>query len=293
MENAVARPKVETVKKKLLFGKKRSVHELSGPWNLIFNIIMTLFTLLCIFPFIYVIIISLTSEDAIKYYGYSIFPAEWSFEGYKYLWSMKGQLLQSLSITLFVTIVGTILTVLLTSSYAYAISRQNFKYRKFFTFFALFTMLFSGGMVPTYIVVTQFLGLKDSIWALILPMCLSPFYIIVMRTFFKRAVHDSIIESARIDGASELRIFFQIAIPLALPGIATIGLFSTLGYWNDWFNALLYVDSSHLVPLQYMLMKIQNTMDFISQSTMLSGGQTSSITNSLPQESTRMAMVVV
>ncbi|MGC4423508.1 carbohydrate ABC transporter permease, partial [Streptococcus suis] len=129
-------------------------------------------------------------------------------------------------------------------------------YRRFFTLMALFTMLFSAGTIPTYIVMTSFLNLKDTVAALILPMLLSPFNIMVMRSFFRKTISESIIESARIDGASEFRIFFQICLPLTLPGIATIALFTALAFWNDWYNALLYIQSDNLFPLQYLLMKI-------------------------------------
>lgn len=266
----------------------------SKPVRLIIEILIGIFAFSCIFPFIYVIIISFSSEKSILNNGYQLIPSSWSWDGYIYLWKMRSQLLMSVGTSLFVTIVGTILTVLLTTSYAYAISRTSFAYRKFFTFAILVTMLFSGGLVPTYIVMTQMLHLKNTVWALILPLSFSPFYVIVMRTFFKKSVPEAIIESARIDGLSEIGIFFKIVIPLSLPGIATIALFSTLGYWNDWFNALLYADNSTLLPLQYMLMKIQNTMDFMAQNAQ-AGGITAqaSILNSIPKESVRMAMVVV
>ena len=153
-------------------------------------------------------------------------------------------------------------------------------------------MLFSAGMVPGYIVTTQLLHLGDTVGALIIPMLLSPFNIILMRTFFKRTIPEAILESARIDGASETRIFFQICLPLSLPGIATISLFTALAFWNDWFNALLYIKSENLYPLQYLLMQIQNNMDYISKSVGASS-QIAGAVQSLPKETGRMAMVVV
>lgn len=249
------------------FGKKA---------DFLFNLLVGIFAFSCVFPFIFVIIISLTSETSLVTNGYALIPQEWSFDGYRYLAEMKDQILQALFITVFVTVVGTLINVTFTSTYAYAISRPSFKYRRFFTIFALITMLFSPGMVPNYIVMTNMLQLKDTVWALILPMALSPFNIIVMRTFFKRSVPDAIIESAKIDGASELRVFLQIVLPLAVPGIATISLFAALGYWNDWFNALLYIQSDNLIPLQYLLMKIQSNIEYMTQnagmSAQLSGG---------------------
>ena len=153
-------------------------------------------------------------------------------------------------------------------------------------------MLFGAGVIPTYIVMTSFLNLKDTVLALIVPMLLSPFNIMVMRTFFKKTIPDSLIESARIDGASEIRIFFQICLPLALPGIATIALFTALAFWNDWYNALLYIQSENLVPLQYLLMKIQSNLQALAQNAGMSAQMADSLA-SLPKESVRMAIVVI
>ena len=180
----------------------------------------------------------------------------------------------------------------MTSLYAYTISRSNFPYRKFFTVFALITMLFTPGMVANYLVVTNLLNMQDTVLALILPLALGPFNILVMRTFFKKTIPDSIIESARIDGASEMKIFMKIVLPLAVPGIATISLFAALGYWNDWFNALLYIQKDELVPLQYLLMRIMNNLEYLSKnagaSAQLQGGLAA-----LPSESARMAITVI
>ena len=281
---------IKTKNKTFTKKKKTAYNEgFTGITNIIANIILAVSAIACVFPFIFVIIISLTSEQSLLEHGYSIFPKEWSLDAYKYLLQSGGALAQSYMVTIVVTILGTIINVSMVSSYAYAISRKGFKYRRQFTFLVFFTMLFGGGMVPSYIVMTQVLGLKNTIWALILPLAFNSFNIIVMRTFFQKSVPDSIIESARIDGASEFRIFTKIVIPLAIPGIATIALFSTLAYWNDWFNAMLYIDYQNLVPLQHMLMKIEKNMEFIRQNAMLSG----EVMSALPQESVRMAMVVV
>ena len=269
-----------------------SIHSFSRGTDLFFNIIVGIFAVSCLLPLFFVVVISLTDENALATYGYRLWPKVWSFAGYKYLATMGGELLRALGVSILVTVVGTLINSTFTSTYAYAISRNTFKYRKFFTVFCLVTMLFSPGMVANYIVVTNLLHLKDTLWALILPMAVSPFNIIVMRTFFKRQVSESIIESARIDGASEMRIFTQIVIPLAVPGIATISLFAALGYWNDWFNALLYIQSDHLVPLQYLLMKIQANIEMLSQNAG-SGSQFGSSLMAIPKEATRMAMVVI
>ena len=260
--------------------------------NLFFNIVIGLFALTCLLPLIFIVIISLSSENSLVSNGYQFWPEHWSLAGYEYLATMSGQLLNALGISILVTVFGTLVNATFTSTYAYSISRTSFKYKKFFTIFCLITMLFTPGMVANYIVMTNLLQLKDTIWALILPMAVSPFNIIVMRTFFKRQVNESIIEAARIDGAGELRIFARIVLPLAVPGIATISLFAALGYWNDWFNALLYIQDSHLVPLQYLLMKIQSNIQMLSQNASQSAQYAGGAAR-IPQEATRMAMVVI
>lgn len=275
-------------------GKKRKYdpHSFSKKTNFAMNVFLALFAFLCVFPFVYVIIISLTSEQSLALNGYRVFPEQWSLDAYRYLWMMRSQLFRAYGVTIFITVVGTLLSVSMISMYAYAISRKQFIYRRQFTFLVFFTMLFSGGMVPFYIVMTQFLGLKNSIWALILPLAVNSFYIIIMRTFFQRSVPEAIIESARIDGAGEFRIFLTIVLPLAIPGIATIALFSTLAYWNDWFNALLFIDNPNLIPLQSLLMRIESNLDFIARNAHLLS-QSDSLMSSIPQDSAQMAIVVI
>jgi putative aldouronate transport system permease protein len=288
LKPAVSSKTVSNIVKK----KNYNPHQLGKKANAILNTMLAFFAFSCVFPFIYVIIISLTDESVLAKNGFSLWPESWSFSAYQFLWAIKSQLLQSYMITITVTVLGTIISVFTIAFYAYAISRPQFKFRKQFTFFAFFTMLFNGGLVPFYIVATQVLHLRDTIWALILPMAVNAFYILIMRTFFQRSVPESILESARIDGASELRIYFQIVLPLSLPGLATIALFSTLGYWNDWFNALLFIDNPALVPLQSLLMKIENTIEFIRQNTLLTGS-VKGIMHSVPKDAAKMAMVVI
>lgn len=275
---------ISNLKQQMYFSKKL---------ELIFKILLVLFAISCIFPFLFVVIISLTDEKSLTLNGYQLWPKEWSMEAYRFIFGEGSQLITSLGVTLMITVIGTIIAVFMTGTYAYVLSRNSFPFRKFFTFYLFFTMLFAGGLVPSYLVMTKLLGLKNTIWALILPLAFSPYNVIVLRTFFKKSIPESIIESAKMDGASEMRVFFQIVLPLALPGVATIGLFASLGYWNDWFNALLYIDNNQLLPLQYLLMKIQNTIDYMARNTDMTLAQQQSIQNSLPQESIRMAMVVV
>lgn len=264
----------------------------SIPTERFFLVILSIFALTCIFPLVFVAIISLTDNDALTANGYSLIPEKWSLEAYRYIFSEGSQLLTSLMTTVVITVIGTVITVFMTGTYAYVLSRKSFEFKKFFTFFLFFTMLFSGGMVPSYLIMTKFLNLKNTIWALILPLAFSPYNVIILRTFFKKTIPESLIESAKLDGASEFRIFWKIVIPLAIPGVATIALFASLGYWNDWFNALLYIDNNKIIPLQYLLMKIQSSLDFMSNNT-ISLDQQQAIQRAMPQESMRMAMVVI
>ncbi|WP_274654968.1 carbohydrate ABC transporter permease [Paenibacillus humicola] len=272
--------------------KRRDFQQLTPVWNVIFNLIAAVFAALCVFPFLFVMVISFTDEATLAKNGYALIPAKWSLAAYQYVFKSGDMLLRSYGVTIFVTVVGTIISLVMISLFAYAISRKSFKYRHFFAFMAFFTMLFNGGLVPGYIVATQLLHLKDTVWALIWPLAVNAFYIMIMRTFYSTMVPDAIIESGRIDGAGEARVFTKLVLPLSMPGLATIALFSTLGYWNDWFNALLYIDDPNLVPLQSMLMRIETSMQFIlqnSQNASLGFG----IIQSLPQDTSRMAMVVL
>lgn len=272
--------------------KTQDFHQLSKGWNIGANLIAGIFAFMCVFPFLFVMIISFTDEKSLAKNGYQIFPEKWSLEAYKYVFETGDTLLRSYGVTIFVTVVGTIISLCVIALYAYAVSRKSFRYRNFFSFFAFFTMLFNGGLVPTYIVATQLLGLKDSIWALIWPLAVNAFYIMILRTFYSTSVPDAVVESGKIDGASEFKIFYKLVLPLSLPGLATIGLFSTLGYWNDWFNALLYIDNPNLVPLQSMLMRIETSMQFILQNSQNASLSMDAL-QSLPQDTSRMAMVVL
>ncbi|APB70261.1 carbohydrate ABC transporter permease [Paenibacillus polymyxa] len=272
--------------------KKRDFHHISRGWNVVLNVVAGLFAFLCVFPFLFVVIISLTDEKTLARDGYRLLPAQWSLEAYRFIFRTSDTLLRSYGVTIAVTVIGTVISLILISLYAYAISRKSFRYRRFFSIFAILTMLFNGGMIPTYMVVSQLLGLKDTIWALILPLAMNAFYIMILRTFYSTSVPDAIVESAKIDGAGEFYTFLKIVLPLSLPGLATIGLFSTLGYWNDWFNALLYIDNPNLVPLQSMLMRIESSIQFIQQNSQNSSMSLAAL-QSIPQDTSRMAMVVL
>ena len=261
--------------------------------NIILNIILSILALIAIVPFIFVVIISFTDEKILRANGYSFFPKKFSIDAYKYVMDGSSQLTQSYLVTILITVLGTIIGLLFISTFAFVLSRRNFAFKKFFTLVVFIPMLFGGGMVSFYLIMTQVLHLKNTIWALILPMSVNSWYIIILRTFFKTSVPEAVIESAKIDGAGELRIFFQIVLPISLAGIATIALFLTLGYWNDWFNAMLFIDKESLAPLQYMLIRIENNMEFLSNNATKLGVSQILAAKSMPKETAKMAMVVL
>lgn len=268
-------------------------NRVSKKTNVALNILFGTLAATCILPFILVVIVSLTSEQSLQANGYQIWPDEWSLEAYKYIFSSGSQIIRAYGITIVVTVTGTLLGLSIMTMYAYALSRKNFAYRKFFTKLIFIPMLFSGGMVASYLVMVNFLQLKNNILALILPLCVSSFNIIVLRTFFKTSIPDSIVESAKIDGASEWKLFLRIILPISLPGIATIGLFLTLAYWNDWFNAMLYIDSSNLIPVQYMLVKLETSMEFLANNASSLGANAIDVVSNMPKETAKMAIVVI
>lgn len=289
---------IDKIKNKIFSKDKEEVdgankfNSISKPTNIAFNIFFAILAALCIIPFIFVIIISFTSEQALQMNGYRFWPEEWSLEAYKFIFS-GGEIMRSYGITIFITIAGTLLGLVIMTTYAYALSRKNFAYRKFFTKLIFIPMLFSGGMVASYMVVTQFLGLKNNLLALILPICVSSFHIIILRTFFKTTVPDAVVESAKIDGASEWKLFLKIVLPISLPAIATIALFLTLGFWNDWFNAMLYIDKNSLVPLQYLLIRLETSMEFLANNSAALGTNAVEAAASMPKDTAKMAIVVI
>ena len=259
--------------------------------NGLYSLLFILIAAVCVLPVLFVIIISFTSEQSIGVYGYSFFPKELSVASYKYVWNMRDLVGRSFFNSIFITVVGTSMGVLLTATMGYTLSRRNYKFRNFFTWFIFIPMLFRGGTLASYVVNTQIMHLKDTYWALILPICCSTFNIIIMRTFFTTTVPDEMIESGKIDGASQLRIFAQLVLPICLPAIATIALFLTFAYWNEWFHASIYISStrSDLFPLQYVLVSIEQKIQWLINN----AGNVSADAQDVPSETMRMAIVVI
>lgn len=249
---------------------------------------VTLISLICLVPFIILVSSSFTSENYIRFHGYSILPKEFTTEAYQLIFRVPMTVIRAYGASIFITAVGTLLGLLLTTMTAYVLSRKDFKYRNKFSFFFYFTTLFNGGMVCTYIFYIQYLHLKDSWWALILPPMFNVFYLLIMRSF-AAVIPDALIESAKIDGAGEFRIFIQIILPLLKSGMATIGLFLALGYWNDWYNAMLYMNTESKYPLQYMLYSMLQQTQALARI----ASQAGIVVADMPSNSLKMAMAVV
>ena len=260
--------------------------------NVVFSAIFILLALITFLPVVFVFIISISSEASIAQNGYSFFPAELSIESYKYLWQSKDYIGRAFINSIGITMMGTVIGLCLTATLGYVLSRPNYYMKGLYTWLLIIPMLFSGGLVARYMVNTQIYHLKNTYWAMILPGACSTFYVIIMRTFFQTTVPDSIIESGKIDGASQLRIFTQLVLPISLPVIATIGLFLTFNYWNMWYGAMLYVDSNHreLYPLQYVLISIEKNISFMARN---EDYLMEDSMKNLPSETMRMAIVMV
>ncbi|OCT15028.1 sugar ABC transporter permease [Paenibacillus pectinilyticus] len=271
--------------------KKRELNTISNTSNFIVNVVFMFYVILCISPLVLVFMVSITDEQSIVNNGFSFFPEKFSWMAYTYIFNDSSQIIRSYGISIFITVVGTLVSLLVTALYAYPISRPDLKSRNIFAFLIFFTLLFSGGLVPYYMVYSNVLHLKDTLIVLILPLLLTPFYVLIMRTFFATNVPDAILESAKIDGAGEYRIFFSIVLNLSRPVLATIGLFNTITYWNDWFTALLFITNPKLMPLQLLLHNIQSSIQIILD--LADKNQGSISVDTLPSQSARMGMVII
>jgi putative aldouronate transport system permease protein len=252
-------------------------------------IIMGLASLL---PFFLLIMASFTDESILISEGFSLLPSQFSFEAYTYLFTASDSIFRAYGISAFVTVVGTATGLLISCMLAYPLSRKDMPFRNVFSFLVFFTLLFNGGLVPTYLVYTELLEIKNTIWSLIVPNLLTNgFFILIFRTFFVMSIPKELIESAYIDGASEFKIFWKIVLPLSMPVIATIGLLSSINYWNDWFNGLIYVTDAELFSIQNLLNRMLTDIQFL-QTTNL-GSSTADLTSNIPTKTLQFAMAVV
>lgn len=252
------------------------------------NLLLLVCALLCLVPFALLIISSFASETAIMRDGYSFWPSEWSLDAYKYLIGQGGQIIHAYGISVFVTVLGTVLGLAMTLMLAYTIAQKDLPGRGILAFYVFFTMLFNGGLVPSYIMWTTVFHIKNTIWALIVPnLLVKAFFVILARSYFQTNLPAEIQESARIDGAGEFQIFVRIALPLAKPIISTLVLFIGLSFWNDWNNGLIYLTDNSLYSVQNVLNEMIKSIQFLQQN----AGAVSAV--QLPSNGVRMAIAVV
>jgi len=257
-------------------------------FDIIGYILLIIVTILCLLPFYLIIVGSFTDEAEIIRNGFSIIPKQLSLEGYRLSLRNPTSILTAYGNTIFVTVVGTLLSLIMNTMTGYVLQRKDFPWRNHFSFFFFFTTLFSGGLVPWYILCVRYLGFKNQMYALIIPAIFSVWNMIISKTFMS-SIPDAITESAKIDGANDFLIYVRLILPLSVPLIATIGLFSALGYWNDWYNAMLFIDDENLFTLQYYLQRLLGSVEALRRIAEKSGIKVPQ----LPMESMKMAMTVI
>ena len=255
-------------------------------------VLMAVLALFCVIPFILMISVSFSSETALAH-GYKFFPEEFSLSAYSYLWLKRATIFRAYGLTILVTVVGTAVNLLITSLFAYPLSRKDFRYRNIFAFILFFTCLFNGGMTASYIVWTRLCHVKDTIWAYLLPGALmGAMNVLMVRNYYNANIPYAIIEAARIDGANDVKIYTSIMLPLSKPVMTTIGLFAALGYWNNWTNGLYYITDSKLFTIQVYLKKLMDSIQFLKTSD-LANESAMLAAQSLPTESARMAIAII
>ncbi|NOV01278.1 carbohydrate ABC transporter permease [Paenibacillus sp. LMG 31457] len=257
--------------------------------NWLIILFFVVLSIIFIYPMLYVISVSLSFDGDIAKYGYQLIPKRFTFVAYSYIFQTPKALLQSYMVTIFVTVVGTTLSLILTSSIAYIMTRKDYRYSKITSYFIFFTLLFNAGLVPSYIITTTVLHIQDTIWALILPYGVSAWFTMLMKGFMDGLPFE-IIESAKIDGSSELSTFVRIVLPLSKPALATVGLFYALAYWNDWWLAMLYIQNEKLIPLQYFLQRIMSNIEFLTKN--MQAGISIDM-SAIPAESSRMGIAIL
>ncbi|OCT15075.1 sugar ABC transporter permease [Paenibacillus pectinilyticus] len=248
---------------------------------------ITVIALVCVVPFIVMISGSISSESAILKSGYSLFPRDISFDAYAFIFRYPGDILSAYRVSITVTVIGTVVSLFLSSMAAYVLFRKEVKYRNALSFFLFFTTLFNGGLAPYYIMITKYMHLKNTMLVLILVPLFNVLYILILRSFIRSSIPEALIESAKIDGAGDFRIFIGMVLPLCKPALASIGLFTALGYWNDWWTALMFIDQDHLVPLQFLLYKMLSSIN-------LSAAMSTHVANlDQPKETFKLALTVI
>ena len=257
--------------------------------DFVVGLLIVLFCALCVIPFIVAISASFSDERVLLRSGYGFLPRGFSLQAYNMLFSTS-QIFDSYKVSIFVTVAGTILSMVVTAMMAYPLSVKKLKYRGAISFFAYFTMLFNGGLVPTYMLISKYLGMRDTVWVMILPVLVNPWNLFLLRNFFS-AIPAELHESARIDGANDVRILWQIILPVSLPALATVALFYGVAYWNQWYNAMLYIEDSKLFPLQYLIMRMMRNIELMKQMAGQAGFAVDM--SSMPSTTSKMATAIV
>lgn len=271
----------------------RKLMKFGSTGQIVTHLLFIIIVILCLYPLALVIGISFTEETTLAIHGFKLVPLKTSLNAYTFVLKESDAILRAYGVTLLVTVMGTLASTLVIALYAYALSRKDFRGRKFFSFIAFFTLLFSGGLVPWYMLCVNVLHLRNNIWALFLPYLMNAWYVLIMRTFYKTNVPDSIIESAKMDGAGEYTIFFRIVIHLAKPGLATIALFNTIVFWNDWWLPLMLVNDPKWFNLQFLMYRVQSNIQYLSSMAGNIQGATADILKRLPSRSAQMAMCIL
>lgn len=245
-------------------------------------------SLLCLLPLWLIFSGSFSREEDVIRYGYELFPRQFSLAGYRMLFEAPGAILRSMAVSVVLTAAGVVTGVFLTAMTAYVIQRKDFRYRNAISFYIYLTSVFSGGLVPWYIMMVNYFHMRNNYLALLIPLLFNVFYILIMKSFF-RTIPDAIVESGKVDGAGEFKIFIKLVLPIAKPGLATISLFVALGYWNDWFSAMLFISKEHMVPLQLYLYNLVNKAEALNNL----AGRTGIPMAQLPKETVKLAMTVM
>ena len=259
----------------------------------ILGLLLLIYTLACLFPVLLVIVGAFTDEKTLNKNGFSLFPEKWSMAGMNAVLKYGKQLITSYGVTIFVTVAGTLFGLLIMSMFAYSISRKDFRLSKFLSVYLLIPMLFNGGQLSGYIIFTSYYHLKDNLLVLILPLCVSTMNVIILRTYIANSIPNELMEAAMIDGAVEYRTFFQICLPLLKPSLAAVGFMMATAYWNDWQNALLYIDTNTKKPLQLLLINIQKSIEFLLNNNNVPSAARAAMGGTIPQYSSTMATVIV
>lgn len=273
-------------------GSEATTNQIKKSTNFWFNVVFLLLAFMCVFPLLFVFSISISSEESLRVNGYQIIPQQLSGAAYQFLWNERGMILRATFMSIIVTIIGTIIAICLNTTMGYVISRKSFRLKGLYTWIVFIPMVFNGGMLASYVVVNNILNLRNTIWALILPLACSSFSVTICKTFFRTTVPDSIVESAKIDGAGQFRIWAQIVLPISKPVMATIGMFAAFGYWNDWFQASLYIQDKKLQTLQSLLNNIQKSVEYIANNP-YGGLSMQQYKAAMPTESVRMAIAII